>query len=149
MATNRWIGIGRLARDPELSYTPSGAAVARFTVAVDRDYTDKTTGKRETDWIKVTCWRKLAEIVSQQLTKGRLVAVEGSIRTDSYTDKTSGDKRSSTGVVADAVRFLDWPKDGQERGHSSGQGAQRSVGSDNMDEMDEMYNDCTLDDMPF
>src|SRR5437868_10831894 len=73
---NRIILIGRLTRDPELRYVPSGAPVANFTLAVDRPFRDQQ-GNRETDFIDIVAWRKLAEQVSQYMTKGRMVAVEG------------------------------------------------------------------------
>jgi single-strand DNA-binding protein len=73
---NRIILIGRLTRDPELRYVPSGAPVASFTLAVDRPFRDQQ-GNRETDFIDVVAWRKLAEQVSQYMSKGRMVAVEG------------------------------------------------------------------------
>jgi single-strand DNA-binding protein len=105
---NRIILIGRLTRDPELRYTPSGVAVASFTVAVDRDFQNQQ-GERETDFIDVVVWRKLAETVSNHLTKGRLVAVEGRLQIRSY-ETQDGQRRRVAEVVADNVRFLDRPK---------------------------------------
>lgn len=109
---NRVILIGRLARDPELRYTTSGIAVATFAIAVDRPFTSQS-GEREADFIDVVVWRKLAETVANHLSKGRLVAVEGRLQTRSYDD-SNGVRRKVTEVVADNVRFLDWPKDGQQ-----------------------------------
>ncbi len=108
---NRVVLIGRLVRDPELRYTPSGAAVANFTLAVDRQFTTKQ-GTRETDFIDVVVWQKLAETVANNLGKGRLVAVEGRLQVRSY-ETQEGQKRKAAEVVADNVRFLDWPKDRQ------------------------------------
>jgi len=108
---NKIILIGRLTRDPELRYTPSGVAVASFTLAVDRPFVNQQ-GQREADFIRVKVWRKLAEIVANNLGKGRLVAVEGRLEVRSY-DAQDGTKRYDTNVVADDVRFLDWPKEGQ------------------------------------
>lgn len=142
---NRVILIGRLCRDPEARYTQSGRAFTNFNLAVDRKFTS-AEGEKQTDFIGITCWGKLAEIVCEKLGKGRLIAVDGRIQSSSYTDQSSGDKRTRTGVVAEDIRFLDWPKDGQERGQ--GRDAQRGNGPDNMDDLDD-YNDCTLDDMPF
>ena len=76
---NRIILIGRLTRDPELRYVPSGAPVASFTLAVDRPFRDQQ-GNRETDFIDIVAWRKLAEQVSQYMSKGRMVAVEGRLQ---------------------------------------------------------------------
>lgn len=109
MSTNRWIGIGRLTKPPELRYTPQGNAVATFTVAVDRDFKPEGAAKAETDFIPIVAWRKLAETVAQHLAKGRLVAVEGRIQVRSYEAKDGG-KRWATEIIADQVRFLDHAK---------------------------------------
>lgn len=108
---NKVILIGRLTRDPELKFTAgSGIAVATFTLAVDRNYTNQS-GQRETDFIPIVCWRKLAETVANNLSKGRLVAVSGSIQTRKYTAQ-DGTNRYITEVLAETVQFLDRPKDG-------------------------------------
>ena len=109
---NTIILIGRLTRDPELRYTPQGVAVASFSVAVDRPFTN-AQGNRETDFIDCIAWRKLGETVSNHLTKGRLVAVEGRLQVRSY-EAQDGTKRRVSEVVADSVRFLDRPKDGKK-----------------------------------
>jgi single-strand DNA-binding protein len=105
---NRIILIGRLTRDPELRYVPSGAPVASFTLAVDRPFRDQQ-GNRETDFIDIVAWRKLAEQVSQYMAKGRMVAVEGRLQIRSY-ETQDGQKRKVAEVVADGVRFLDRAK---------------------------------------
>ncbi len=102
---NRIVLIGRLTRDPELRYVPSGAPVANFTLAVDRPFRDQQ-GNRDTDFIDIVTWRKLAEQVSQYLSKGRLVAVEGRLQIRSY-ETQDGQRRKASEVVADGVRFLD------------------------------------------
>jgi len=102
---NRIILIGRLTRDPELRYVPSGQPVASFTLAVDRPFVNQQ-GERATDFIDVVAWRRLAEQVTQHLNKGRLVAVEGRLQIRSY-ETQDGQKRKVAEVVADAVRFLD------------------------------------------
>lgn len=106
---NRVILIGRLTRDPELRYTASGVPVAHFSLAVDRPFTNQQ-GERETDFIDIVVWRKLAEVCTNNLGKGRLVAVEGRLQIRSY-ETQDGQKRRVAEVVADNVRFLDWPKD--------------------------------------
>jgi len=108
---NRIILIGRLTQDPELRYTGSGVAVSTFTLAVDRPFTNQQ-GERETDFIRIVVWRKLAEICAKNLEKGRLVAVEGRLQVRSYENQ-EGQKRQAAEVVADNVRFLDRPKDKQ------------------------------------
>lgn len=102
---NRIILIGRLTRDPELRYVPSGQPVASFSLAVDRPFTNQA-GERETDFIDIVAWRKLADQVSQHLSKGRLVAVEGRLQIRTW-ETQDGQKRKAAEVVADAVRFLD------------------------------------------
>lgn len=106
---NKVILIGRLTRAPELRYTASGIAVARFTLAVDRSFTNQQ-GEREVDFIDIVVWRKLAEVCTDNLGKGRLVAVEGRLQIRSY-ETQEGQKRRVAEVVAENVRFLDWPKD--------------------------------------
>ncbi len=99
--------IGRLTRDPELRYTPAGVPVARFSIAVDRPFTNQQ-GERGVDFIDITAWRKLAETCGNHLGKGRLVAVKGRLQVRSY-EAADGQKRKATEVVADEVRFLDRP----------------------------------------
>ncbi|MCI0502336.1 MAG: single-stranded DNA-binding protein [Fusobacteria bacterium] len=110
--------VGRLVRDPELRYTPGGKAVANFTIAVDRGFKDKETGESSADFIKVTTWDKQAENVSNMLKKGRLVLVDGSIRTGSY--EKDGQKVYTTEVHAVRVVFLD-------RGEKVAEGGSGSV----------------------
>lgn len=106
---NNSILIGRLTKDPELKYIPgSGIAVSTFTIAVDRDYIKKD-GNKETDFIPVEVMGKLAEVCANNLCKGRLVAVEGSIRVNSY--EKEGEKRTYTKVHANKIKFLDYKKD--------------------------------------
>ena len=102
--------VGRLVRDPELRYTPSGVAVGSFTLAVDRPFANRQ-GECETDFIDVVVWRRLAETVAQHLQKGRLVAVNGRLQIRSY-ETTDGQRRRVAEVVADDVRFLDRPREG-------------------------------------
>lgn len=102
---NRVILIGRLTKDPELRYTPSGVAVATFTIAVDRPFKNQQ-GERETDFVPIVTWRKQAETCANYLNKGRLVAVDGRLQVRTY-DTAEGQRRWVTEVVADSVRFLD------------------------------------------
>lgn len=106
---NRIVLIGRLVADPQLRYTQTGTAVANFRIAVDRQFANNQ-GERETDFIDVVAWRKLGEVVANNLTKGRLVAVDGRLQIRQYEHE--GQRRQAAEVVADAVRFLDYPKDG-------------------------------------
>ena len=116
---NRVALIGRLNKDPELRYTQSGVAVATFTLAVDRRFKN-SQGERDTDFIPCVVYRQLAELCSNYLSKGRLAAVDGRIQVSSYTGQ-DGQKRWSTEVVAEDVRFLS-PKDNNAAAGSSGTG---------------------------
>ena len=106
---NRIILIGRLTRDPELRFTPAnGVPVAQFDIAVNRPFVNQK-GEREADFIRIVTWRKLAETCANNLTKGRLVAVDGRLQIRSYEGQ-DGQRRYVTEVVAETVRFLDKPK---------------------------------------
>lgn len=107
---NKCILIGRLTRDPESSYTQSGVARTKFTLAIERNYAG-ADGKRQADFIDVVAWRALAENCSKYLRKGLMTAVSGRLEIRSY-DGQDGQKRRIAEVVADEVRFLEWPKDG-------------------------------------
>ena len=113
---NRIILMGRLARDPELRHTQTGTPVASFRLAVDRDFKDKTTGEKATDWIDVVAWRQTAEFVSRFFTKGRMAVVEGRLQMRDWTDR-DGNKRTTAEVVADNVYFGD-SKSGAQGGDS-------------------------------
>jgi single-strand DNA-binding protein len=103
---NKVILIGRLTRDPELRFTAgSGTAVTTFSLAVDRTFKNKD-GQKEADFINIVVWNKLAEIVANNLTKGRLAAVSGRIQTRTY-EGNDGQKKYVTEVVAEDVQFLD------------------------------------------
>ena len=92
--------MGRLTRDPELRRTGTGIAVASFTVAVDRDFSGRDGGERETDFIDCVAWRNSGEFVSKYFTKGSMIVVSGRLQIRSWTDK-EGNKRRTAEVVAD------------------------------------------------
>ena len=103
---NNVIIAGRMARDPELLRTQSGTPVVSFTLAVDRDFKDKTTGDRITDWIDCVAWKSTAEYVSRYGAKGRTAIVSGRLQIRDWTDK-DGNKRRTAEVVANNVYFGD------------------------------------------
>ena len=103
---NHIIIMGRLVRDPELRRTGSGVAVASFSIAVDRDFSPRDGGERETDFIDCVAWRQTGEFVSKYFTKGRMAVVSGRLQIRSWTDK-DGNKRRTAEVVADNVYFGD------------------------------------------
>ena len=129
---NNVVLVGRLTRDVELKYIPgSGTAVTNFAIAVDREFTGKD-GKKETDFIDIQVWGKSAENCANYIGKGSLVAVQGSIRVDSYQDQ-EGNNRKMTRVNANRVQFLDSKKDKQENNTMPGfepQGFQQVDDSD-------------------
>ncbi len=109
MALNRVVLIGRLTRDPELKYTPSGLPVANFTLAVDRNQAPNAQGEKETDFIPCVAWRQQAEFAANYLGKGRLVAVEGRIQVRKWQGQ-DGQTRWATDVICDRVQGLDRPR---------------------------------------
>ncbi|MEW6066524.1 single-strand binding protein [Desulforamulus profundi] len=111
---NKVILIGRLTRDPELRYTTNGIAVAKLTLAVDRPQFNRDKEK-ETDFIDIVVWQKQAETCANNLGKGRLIAVEGRLQIRSYDD-SQGIRRKAAEVVAETIKFLDWPKDRENQG---------------------------------
>ena len=115
---NHIIIMGRLTRDPELRRTGSGVAVASFTIAVDRDFSPKDGGERETDFIDCVAWRQTGEFVSKYFQKGRMAVVSGRLQIRSWTDK-DGNKRRTAEVVADNVYFGDSKRDGDTGSASS------------------------------
>lgn len=101
---NKCILIGNLTRDPETSTTPSGVSVCKFSIAVNRNYKTQD-GEQETDFFNIVSWRGQAEFCGKFLSKGKKVAVQGSIQNRSYEDK-EGNKRTITEIVADQVESL-------------------------------------------
>lgn len=134
---NSVVIMGRLTYEPELRATPSGVSVVRFQVAVDRNY-QKAGEERKTDFIDCTAWRQTAEFVCKYFHKGSMIAVEGSLQTDNYTDQ-NGEKRKSVQVVANQVSFC---------GSKAESGAQAATGSAPADDAEfEPIDDD--DDLPF
>ncbi len=107
---NRVILMGRLTAEPDYRTTPAGVAMARFTLAVERDFSGQNN-ERQTDFLDVIVWRQRADFVSKYFHKGQLVAVQGSIQVSSYTDR-EGNKRRSWDIVADQVYFAESKRDG-------------------------------------
>ena len=128
---NRTIIMGRLGNDPEIRRTQTGTPVVSFRLAVDRDFKDKSTGKRTTDWIEVVAWRSTAEFVSRYFTKGRIAVVEGGLQLRDWTDK-NGNKRTSAEVLAENVYFGDSKRDG---------GATGEYGPADLDQFSELSDD--------
>ena len=109
---NHIVIMGRLTRDPELRRTGTGVAVTSFSLAVDRDFGNRESGERETDFIDCVAWRQTGEFVSKYFAKGRMAVVSGRLQIRSWTDK-DGNKRRTAEVVADNVYFGDSKRDDQ------------------------------------
>lgn len=107
MSVNKVILLGRLGQDPELKYTPSGAAVCNFSLATTESWNDKSSGQKQerTEWHRVVVWGKLAELCNQYLAKGRQAFVEGRLQTRSWDDQ-NGQKRYTTEINATTVQFI-------------------------------------------
>jgi single-strand DNA-binding protein len=123
---NRVILVGRLGKDPEIRSIPSGTSVAKFSLATDERFTDKSGEKQErTEWHNIVAWGKLAEICGQYLRKGKLVFIEGSIRTDSWDDKETGVKKYRTEIIASNMQMLE--KKGDDEGSGGYSGARKQA----------------------
>ena len=124
---NRIILMGRLTRDPELRHTQTGTPMASFSLAVDRDFKDKTTGEKSTDFIDIVAWRQTAEFVSRYFTKGRLAVVEGRLQLRDWADR-DGNKRRSAEVVAENVYFGDSKRDAEGGAYAAPSGGYGAPG---------------------
>lgn len=157
MSVNKVIVLGRLGQDPELKYTPSGAAVCTLSVATSEAWTDKSGQKQErTEWHRAVVWGKLAELCGQYLGKGRQVYLEGRLQTRSW--EKDGQKRYTTEINANVVQFLDSKSSGQSsttsRPAQNDPYSQDSNNGGGGDFMDQSYNvssdsNFTADDIPF
>jgi single-strand DNA-binding protein len=105
---NKVMIIGNLGRDPEMRFLPSGGAVTSFSVAVTRSWKSQDGNtQEETEWFNVEAFSRLAEIANEYLSKGKKVYVEGRLRTRSWDDKNTGEKRYRTEVVANDIQFIE------------------------------------------
>ena len=144
---NNVVLIGRLVADPDLRYIPSGTAISRFTLAIDRQLSRDKKQELESrnqptaDFIRITVWGKTAENCANYLVKGRLVAVQGRIQTGSYDDK-DGKKVYTTEVVASNVEFLEW---GDKQNTGSDFGSQQNQNFPDLEGLHPINND----DIPF
>ena len=130
---NKVILVGNLGNDPETRYTPSGSAITTISVATSEQWTDKQTGQKQerTEWHRVKFFGRLAEIAGEYLRKGRQVYIEGSLRTDKYTDK-QGIERYTTDIIANEMQMLGGMGEGGAAPRERAAPAPRSnQGSDN------------------
>lgn len=145
MALNRVILYGRLTKDVELRQTNSGISVARFTVACDRQFVNKDTGKREADFIEVQAWRNTADFVGRYFKKGDAITVDGSIRNNNYEDK-NGVKHYSYVIMADNVGFGGSKSDNQSNAQSNATQSNGLPAGLSADDFEEVLSDG---DVPF
>lgn len=115
-SVNKWIGVGNLGKDPEVRYTQSGDAIANFSIACSESWKDKATGekKEQTEWVRCSCFGKLAEICGQWLKKGSQVYIEGALKTRKWTDK-EGVERYTTEIRVDEMKMLGSKPEGQRQ----------------------------------
>ncbi|RXT08881.1 single-stranded DNA-binding protein [Ammoniphilus sp. CFH 90114] len=153
---NRVILVGRLTKDPELRYTPSGVAVTTFTIAVDKQFKN-AQGEREADFISVVAWRQTAELCAQYLKKGSQTGVDGRLQSRSYDNK-EGKRVYVTEVVAENVQFLSPAgerREGGGSGYSSPPASNQGRGYGGYDRSDDPFAnesktvDISDDDLPF
>jgi len=129
-SVNKVILIGNLGKDPEVKYTPSGMAVANFTLATNERYKDKEGNWQDkTEWHNLVAFQRTAEIVGEYLKKGRSVYIEGKLQTRSWDDKESGQKKYRTEILVNDVVLLGG-REGGESGGGYSRGGQKSSGFD-------------------
>jgi single-strand DNA-binding protein len=158
-SVNKVILIGNLGKDPELKYTPQGTPVAKFSLATNERYKDKQDQWQDrTEWHNIVCWARLAEIAGEYLKKGRSVYIEGRLRTDSWEDKNTHEKKYRTEIVANDLVLLGGKGEGggEGGGFKRAQSAQAGGGGNNFDQSapaqhDEMAQTggITDEDIPF
>ena len=129
-SVNKVILVGNLGKDPEIKYTPSGTAVAKFSLATNERYKDKAGEWQDrTEWHNIVAWQRLAEIVGEYVKKGSKVYIEGRLQTSSWDDKESGQKKYRTEIVARDMKMLDRRGDDEGGGGGSYGGASRGSSS--------------------
>ena len=159
-SVNKVILLGNLGKDPEVKYTPQGTPVAKFSVATSERFKDKEGNWQDrTEWHNVVLWQRLAEIAGEYLKKGRKVYIEGRIRTDSWDDKESGQKRYRTEIVGQDLVLLSGSgkegagsEGGDGGGYSRARGASASGGaSKQQGSSDDIAQNTTItdEDIPF
>jgi single-strand DNA-binding protein len=133
MSVNKVILVGRLGQNPEVRYTPSGAAVANFSVATNENWVDKASGQKQekTEWHKVVVWGKTAENCNQYLSKGRQVYIEGRLQTRQWQDK-DGQTKYTTEVQAQTVQFLGGNAPGERPAGAGRESSAPSFGQESM-----------------
>ena len=144
---NHIVLMGRLTKDPELRHTNAGTAVASFSLAVERDFKDKSSGERQTDFIDIIAWRQNAEFICKYFRKGSMIAIQGYIQTRTYEDK-NGNKRKAVEIVVDNANFCGSKSEtGTAQRNDGYAAAQPAPSYSNADEGD--FKEIPEDDLPF
>jgi single-strand DNA-binding protein len=135
-SVNKVILVGNLGKDPEIKYTPQGKPVAKFSLATNERYKDKDGQWQDrTEWHNIVLWERLAEIAGEYLKKGGKVYIEGRIRTDSWDDKQTGQKKYMTNIIGHDLVLLGGRGEGGGGEFASGtRGASTSSGGNNFDQ---------------
>jgi single-strand DNA-binding protein len=151
-SVNKVILVGNLGKDPEVKYTPNGVPVAKFSLATNERFKDKSGEWQDrTEWHSIVAWQRLAEIVGEYVKKGSKVYIEGKLQTSSWEDKQSGEKKYRTEIVANDLVLLSGRGDGE--GGGEGRASRSSGGVDQRvpqrhDEMSQAA-EITDEDIPF
>ena len=150
-SVNKVILIGNLGKDPELKYTPSGTAVAKFSLATNERYKDKDGNWQDrTEWHNITAWARTAEIAGEYLKKGRTVYIEGRLRTDSWEDKNTHEKKYRTEIVVENLVLLGGGRgEGEEGGGGRSRGASANMDQRPQQEEAHQGTGITDEDIPF
>jgi single-strand DNA-binding protein len=148
MSVNKVILLGRLGGNPEIRYTPAGAAVANFNIATSESWNDKGGQKQErTEWHRIVVWGKLAQLCSEYLSKGRQVYIEGRLQTRQWQDK-EGQNRYTTEVIASTVQFIG-SSSGANRSSGAEEGAQSASPKEEFSQVTMAEPSFAEEDIPF
>lgn len=157
MSVNKVILVGNVGKDPDVRHLESGASVASFTLATTERFKDRNNGgeyQEQTEWHNIVCWRNLADIVEKYVVKGTQLYVEGKLRTRSWDDKTTGQKRYITEINADTIQLLG--KKGDNAGSQNNSGyaphaaqQNQSLNSQSPQNSASQSEDNADDDLPF
>ncbi len=150
-SVNKVILIGNLGKDPEVKYTPNGTAVAKFSLATNERYKDKDGNWQDrTEWHNITAWARTAEIAGEYLKKGRTVYIEGRLRTDSWEDKNTHEKKYRTEIVVENLVLLGGGRgEGEEGGGGRSRGASANMDQRPQQEEAHQGTGITDEDIPF
>ncbi len=149
-SVNKVILLGHLGKDPEVKYTPSGTAIAKFSLATNERYKDKEGNWQDrTEWHNIVAWQKTAEIVGEYLKKGRQVYIEGRLRTDSWEDKNTKEKKYRTEIVVEDLVLLGGGRAEGDEGGGRSRGASASMDQRPQHEDAHQGAGITDEDIPF